>query len=339
LFQVNDETCEQVIYCTPKLSYPFDKNGKFNWPPINQLEIYEKEDGTNILAFHYKHNNTTFTTFKTRLSPILADMTFGKFKSMWEEYRTENYWVEEVIKLNPEFNLSFELYGSRNPITIVYPEPLEVALLFGIRREDGAIRPPTQLRVTDNTRVPEYLMMNEAAKEMFMDEEVVTKEYNHQRAVKSALNSEGILWDEGAVFYVHTGKPSWKMFKCKPEEIEKIHWAASGYIPKVALWNTLINAFESEDDPSREYIKELLLEEYTEQQIYKSIPRIQKLYDEVKRHLKMVSMINDVWFKAKEMGFDVKKDKAATFRFMSQFFKRDEMKKVASVVLKQAGLL
>ena len=62
---------------------------------------------------------------------------------------------------------------------------------------------------------------------------------------------------EGMVLYAHVGEPSWRMFKCKPEEIEKIHWAASGVIPKREIWNTAINSFEDKE-PSIKHLEELL---------------------------------------------------------------------------------
>jgi len=328
IFEINEDFCENIIWCTPKLKYPWNKAGEFNWPVINQLEVWSKIDGTNILSFHYWYKGKKYTTYKTRLSPILANSQFGLFKSMWEEYLSENSWVKEVIEANPNYNLSFEMYGSRNPITVQYDVPLEAALLFGVRKEDGAIRPPSQLNI-DGAKV---------AYNFVVDPNNPTEAYNGQRAEMSERNN-GELKEEGMVFYVHTGQPSWEMFKCKPEEIESIHWAASGFIPKNALWTTLLNAFEEQEEPTKEYVRELLLEEFTDQQIQKSIPRIKKLYYQAKNHIEITKSINEVWLKAKAEGFDVTVDKAATFRFMSQFFKKDQMKKVASIILKQAGLL
>lgn len=329
IFEVNEEKTEQIVWCTPKLHYPFNKNGEFIWPPINELTSFVKLDGTNILAYSYQYKGKEFVSFKTRLGPVLSDMAFGLFKSMWEEYTEDNSWVKEVIDANPNFNLSFELYGARNPITIEYSIPLEVSLLFGVRKNDGAVRTPLELNILDNTKVPTYHILGK---------EQPTDHYQYFREQMSDINAKKLL-QEGMVFYVHDGGPSRIMFKCKPEEIEKIHWAASGYIPKNAIWTTLINAFETEENPTKEYIRELLLEEFTDQQINKSIPRIRKLYFEVKSHMEITKSINELYFKAREEGFDVAKDKAATFRFLSQFFKKDQMKKVASIVLKQAGLL
>ena len=50
IFKVNGvETGPQVIYCTPKLHYPFSTNEetderKFHWPKADEFHIYDKLD-------------------------------------------------------------------------------------------------------------------------------------------------------------------------------------------------------------------------------------------------------------------------------------------------------
>ena len=39
---------------TPKLRYPFDRHGAFHFPSVKQIDIYEKIDGTNIVAYQFK---------------------------------------------------------------------------------------------------------------------------------------------------------------------------------------------------------------------------------------------------------------------------------------------
>ena len=82
--------CEQIVWATPKLHYPFDKYGKYNWPLIDELEIYEKLDGTNILAYSYEHKGKTYLTYKTRLSPVLKHSQFGDFLTLWKECLKKN---------------------------------------------------------------------------------------------------------------------------------------------------------------------------------------------------------------------------------------------------------
>jgi hypothetical protein len=333
IYEVDETPCQQLIWGTPKLNYPFDRNGRYNWPVINQLEIYEKLDGTNILAYHYKHDDRDFISFKTRLSPVISDMQFGNFKSMWVEYYEDNGWIDEVIDLNPEYNLSFELFGARNPITIVYEFPLEVNLLFAIHRDNHSIRPPSQLKLPNDAKVASGGKIR-SLKNANSDQ--LIEFYNIFRTQDSKNNKKS-LSTEGRVFYVHTDK--WHLFKCKPEEIEKIHWTAGGSIPKISLWNTIINAFEDIETPTMDDIEELLLEEYTKEQIIKSKRKFEKFYKKALKDMDFKKKVNEAWAKAREAGFDIREDKNKTMRFLADFFDKHEMKKVGSTILKQAKLI
>jgi hypothetical protein len=222
IFKVNDEETEQIIWATPKLHYPFDKSGKYNWPNVLQQEFWEKLDGTNILSYWYVYKGCNYVSYKTRLTAIVKDSGFSNFKSMWSEYMKNNDWVYKCITENIGWNLSFELFGSRNPITIKYDVPLEVNLLFGIRQKDHIIRPPSDLYLPKNTKTPRTYTLTDGG-------DSLTEMYNYFRTFASEKNKDDLL-TEGMVMYAHVGEPSWRMFKCKPEEIERIHWTASGVI-------------------------------------------------------------------------------------------------------------
>jgi hypothetical protein len=63
--RVADEPCPQLIHATPKLRYPFDRDGRFRFPPIARAHVYEKLDGTNVLAYRYRDAaGVVRTTFK-----------------------------------------------------------------------------------------------------------------------------------------------------------------------------------------------------------------------------------------------------------------------------------
>lgn len=168
----------------------------------------------------------------------------------------------------------------------------------------------------------------------------LTLAYNQMREQMSRQNEgKEKFIVEGMVFYgLCGGKESWQMFKCKPEEIEKIHWANAA-IQKNALWTTTINVFESEDQPTLVDLIKLLEEEYTESQIKISEIRIKKTFDEAYAHVKFVKEVNEVWKLANEKGFDVTQDKGATMRFIAQSFSKNQMRTVGSIILKQAGLI
>jgi hypothetical protein len=328
--KVNDEDCQQIIWTTPKLDYPFDKVGNYHFPDCKQIQFYEKLDGTNILSYHYFYKYSEFITFKTRLTPVLKDQKFGMFKSMWLEYMYENDWVKQVIEDNIEFNLSFEMFGSRNPITIMYDIPLEVNLLFGVRRNDHIIRPPNELKITTKTKIPKSFNLNDESKS-------IIEIYNSNREFMSSKNKNS-LTIEGMVQYCHVGKPSWVMFKCKPEEIEKIHWSASGFIPEKSLFNTALNVFESNDIPVINDFIELLKEEYPQELITKSYHKIEKIWNKAFERIEFTKSVNEIWILAKQNGLDVTKDKNETMRFVSKYFSKNVMNKVGGTILKLAGL-
>src|ERR1700676_5256050 len=54
LTHVNGEEEPQLVFATPKLAYPFDKAGTYRFPPAREVLIYEKLDGTNVLAYFYR---------------------------------------------------------------------------------------------------------------------------------------------------------------------------------------------------------------------------------------------------------------------------------------------
>lgn len=336
---VNDVECYQIVYCTPKLHYPFDKKGIFHWPKIEKIQVWDKLDGTNVFCYWYRDDNgNNCYTFKTRLTPLIKDCKFGGFKSMWIEYIHDNVWVGEVIRQNKNIGLSFEMYGSRNPITIKYNVSLEVALLFGINNK-GEVVPITKIKNKfNNIKLPEKYgnIVKANGSDSIGDFTNFYNDYRNEMSKK--IKENGYLSVEGVVLYAFT-EGYWKMFKCKPEEIENIHWTASGSIPKISIWNTIQNAYENTDDPTIEFINKLLLEEYDEHLITKNTIRIQNIFYEVKEHMKFVAIVNSAWQKANENGFDIKKDKNATMKFLSQFFDKKEMRKVGTVILKQAGLL
>lgn len=50
---VNGEEAEQNIWCTPKMSYPWDEHGFYKVGPEASIDVYEKLDGTNICGYTY----------------------------------------------------------------------------------------------------------------------------------------------------------------------------------------------------------------------------------------------------------------------------------------------
>jgi hypothetical protein len=81
---VGEAEVPQLILATPKLHYPFGKDGSFHFPPVKRIHLYEKLDGTNVFAYHYQDvEGRRHQTYKLRLVPTLRNSQWGAFLDMW----------------------------------------------------------------------------------------------------------------------------------------------------------------------------------------------------------------------------------------------------------------
>src|SRR5262249_40029626 len=85
LTHVNGDAEPQLILATPKLHYPFDRAGTYRFPAAREVLIYEKLDGTNVLAYHYRWRDRQYLSFKLRLSPVVRNSRHGPFLDLWQE--------------------------------------------------------------------------------------------------------------------------------------------------------------------------------------------------------------------------------------------------------------
>jgi hypothetical protein len=147
-------------------------------------------------------------------------------------------------------------------------------------------------------------------------------------AALKPLEEGGFEGAEGRVWYLLTEGMKWVMFKCKPEQIEKIHWATGGIGANI-IKATALNSLES-GPMTVETVIELLKEEFTEQQIEKSRIRITKVIEEVRANLDLRDRILALYDKN---GIDIKQDKAGAMRALSTHFEKREMKRVYSTLI------
>jgi hypothetical protein len=86
ILRVDGHPAPQRIFATPKLHYPFGKDGQFHFPPIHAAHLYEKLDGTNVLAYRYQDvAGRRRLTYKLRLAPTLRNSKWGPFLDYWSE--------------------------------------------------------------------------------------------------------------------------------------------------------------------------------------------------------------------------------------------------------------
>jgi hypothetical protein len=325
IFKINDFLTEQVVISSPKQKYPFDRLGQFKFPTAKHINVYEKLDGTNIVAYSYKIKGKRHITFKTRLTPVLTRSRWGDWGKMWDEMLQKYDYLYGLIEKWAEcdINLSFELYGNRNKHLVEYPVPLDVALLFGIRNviENPKIIDPEKLRVAWEVPVAKLQASIEGKDDLY-------SWYQKLRGEQEALNKfndEGFINGvEGFVWYLNDINDVMHQYKCKPESVEAIHWANTG-MSKNAITTTIINAYEKTDDVTWEVVKELLLEEFDDRGIESKKDVILKCMADVRYRIEFRDNVLKFY---DELGMNLRTQKNEVMRALSKHFERRDMRKV-----------
>lgn len=313
----------QLILATPKLRYPFGKDGSFHFPPVKKIHIYEKVDGTNVFAYRYRDiNGNQRLTYKLRLAPVLRNSRWGNFLDMWRELLQKHPMVSKLVERN-NCNISFEMYGSRNMHLIIYDFDLTLSALFGVRNDATIVTLP-ELDLLGAPSVVKYGELTAGddpiAKYAEIREEIEKK--------NRPSDDEKIVGAEGAVWYVEEPNGCISMWKCKPESVEAIHWSAG--INKKAVIATCMNYLETGDNLCYESLLPLLLEEYEDD----DIENFREYIDDcVKSVLEECEFKERVLSNYDELGMSIHTNKQEVMRAISQDFKRQEMKKVYSIII------
>jgi len=313
----------QAISATPKLHYPLGRDGSFHFPPIKRILMYDKLDGTNVLAYRYRDAaGKSYVTYKLRLAPVLRNSKWGPFLDMWLELMEKHPAIPELAEKN-DCSISFEMYGMRNMHLIVYEEPLAAAVLFGVRA-DASVVPPDQLDLmgVPSTKLIGHLEagQNPVAKYAEMRESMEKQ--------NRPAEDDKISGTEGAVWYVETPNGRVSMWKCKPESVENIHWATG--INKEAVRATCWNYLETGDDLSYATLLPLLLEEYQIDDIEKFRENIEMCIKQVRGELEFKERVLTLY---DSLGLSITKDKGAVMRALSQKFRKEDMRNVFSVII------
>ena len=116
--------------------------------------------------------------------------------------------------------------------------------------------------------------------------------------------------------------------KCKPPSVLKFHWSGDA-IPYESIYTTVINAFENFDEPKYDDVVSLLLEEFEEGKISKSIVRIKKVLGKVLFNKKYQYLIAKDYRKHK---FDINKDKVTCMRWFGKNYPKSEAKRIYNLL-------
>ena len=326
---INGRECEQIIPGTPKLKYPFNKDGRFKFPKTKRIKIYEKYDGTNICGYKYydQYTKENFVSYKTRLTPFLRNGKWNPFFDMWKEVLVKYPKILDWIT-NSESNFYFEMYGNRNTHLIQYKESLDVALLFTRERNvfNAKIVPPSE--VITEFPIARFVKDVSSEKQHLLAHEYFENEYNaNRRDIETRIThneDETLTGEEGYVWYLLDEEYIWHQYKCKPPSVESIHWANGG-LSGNTIKATALNVLEHQDEITVEATLELLKEEFDDATITKSYTYIGDIVAKTIEELYLRSTVVETYRKT---NLNIKKDKNAVMRKMSEFYNKDQMRKV-----------
>lgn len=326
LTHVNGEDEPKLIFATPKLHYPFDRAGTYRFPPAREVLIYEKLDGTNVLAFYYQWRGQKYLTYKLRLSPVIRNSRHGPFLDFWKEVLQEHPNIPKLPGIN-DCSISFELYGARNKHLVIYDAPLAVAALFGVER-DGRIRPPADLQLLGVPSASLVGRMEQAGD--------YQKSYQGHQAEfelgNQLLDDGAIKGSEGCVWYMRTVADQVVMFKCKPESVEQIHFAAGAGLSKNIVRATAYNVLETDPEVTYAGVIALLLEDYSEEEIEKYRSVIDQVVVDVREEIQFRDQVLAAY---DALGLDIMTRKNEVMRALSRHFPKVLMKKVYSVLQRE----
>ncbi len=242
---------------------------------------------------------------------------------MWREVASVYFTEIEREMDRSDCNLSFELYGARNPHLIAYPNSLDIALLFGVA-DTGRILSPEQLKNPDLPIVKRLKVIDRA---------FVNSYESLQKELEAGLKQadEGYYSGvEGTVWYMHLPDGRCIQMKCKPETIEAIHFSAgAGGLSKNIIIATCWNGFENADVITVELIKQLLLEEFDSLIIEAHHYLIEKCVEFVNKEAEFRSKVVSEY---KTTGMNILLNKRDVMRLLSEKFPKDKMKKVYSII-------
>ena len=156
-----------------------------------------------------------------------------------------------------------------------------------------------------------------------MDSQLVEQESTYK-------GSEGEMW------YGYIPKDnSWVVFKCKPHQIEQIHWSSSTAIHRNTIRGAALNGLESFETLTVANVKTLLEEEFDAESIKKSESRIKKIVDNINADLYYFGEVERLLDESEPMS------RGDTMRYLIQELKSKDRRifRAAQMYMKKKGIL
>ena len=331
---VNDRPAPQFIRVTPKAAYPFHKDGSWVLHGALDVAAFEKVDGTNICQYGYQDaEGRPFTSFKLRTRPFISPHFLVLLERALQAYPQ----VRDH-QLQPGEAVAYELFGYENRMLIRYGAAIDLVRLFGRNHAGDIVGPQETHRIFEGLDCP---AVQQRPLPFTSD---LADEYRHRQQAISArltrLEDEYFDGEEGEMLYVRFGDGSreipgefTRLVKLKPPEIEEIHWALD-HVPKDEAAAVARNVFEAADDPQVADMVQLLSEEWSEQQIAKSLDTIQRALAEAIERRAFQEQVLALYSRLHAPN-DFRENRARVMQSLSQHFPKPQMSKVYSVLVER----
>ena len=121
-----------------------------------------------------------------------------------------------------------------------------------------------------------------------------------------------------------------RLIKLKPPEIEEIHQALD-HVPRAEAEATARNIWEVSDEPELEHILTMLREDWSEDQIRRSMDTIQRVLEETLERRRREDEILEI-FGREFTPEQFRDDKGTVMRALSEHFPRQAMNRVFSTL-------
>ena len=331
---VNDRPAPQFIKVTPKAAYPFHKDGSWVLHDAREVSAFEKIDGTNICQYGYRDaDGRPFTSFKLRTRPFVSPHFLNLLERALEPYPG----VQEH-RLQPCEAAVYELFGYENRLLIRYDAPIDLALLFGRNAQGELVAPNEAAHLFGGLDCPV------AERHPFVLSTDLAEAYRERQQEISSrlvwLDDEYFQGQEGEMLYVRFADGAreqpgsfTRLIKLKPPEIEEIHWALD-HVPKEEAAAVARNVFEVSETPLLEDMMQLLAEEWSDDQIARSLDTIERVLKEAVERRVFQEEVLAVYSQLHGPE-DFRQDRPAVMRSMSQRFPRSLMNKIYSVLVER----
>ena len=272
--------------------------------------------------YRYTYNGETFISYKVRLFPFLR----GPFLNLWNKMLKKYPKIPSLFALNPHCSgFSFELYGKDNFHLIHYDHGIDIRLLFGLK--DKYPVPPRDLNY-ESTDLKGAVLEKEVSRNYIYEYRELQEKY--QEGLKKV--DDGYIGSEGSIWYLKDKTEQFRMYKCKPDAIQQIHWNAFPLNIDV-IKATALNVLEIWDEVTFDNLEELLLEEFPQEQINLSIPRIKKVLSEFDEKTTLIRKVA-VYLEDFPQDADIKTE---IMPALSKYFPKGEMGGVYQAVVHKRG--